>query len=172
MNYSSGLLNDWPPLDRNTLFHRHFPIKQQTNLPFCPIRCIYVGGNKFTWCIFGGTFDGGEGVNFGDSTLWGDSTRIKFRPAKRREQQQKQWINTWWYNDCRRYSYISNYLCSVLSHMNLMQLYLILLVLYCLHSSQTHMGCKNWVMNLLLMEWTQAIVVSPEMSTNWLTTTH
>lgn len=35
-----------------------------------------------TWCIFGGTFDGGEGVNFGDSTLWGDSTRIKFLPAE------------------------------------------------------------------------------------------
>lgn len=56
------------------------------------------------------------------------------------------------------------YLCWVLSKMNSRRwprLMLILPVLYCLYSSQLRMVYKILVMNLLLMEWIQAIVVSP-----------
>lgn len=36
-----------------------------------------------TWWMFVGTFDGGDGVSFGDSPiLCGDSPRIKFRATE------------------------------------------------------------------------------------------
>lgn len=61
----------------------------------------------------------------------------------------------------------SIYLCSVLSKMNSMRWPLRLLfspVLCYLYSLQLRTVYKNLVTNLLLMEWTQAIVVSPAIS--------
>lgn len=82
---SSDSPNDLRRSDKSTWCRQHFP----TNafLVETQFQKTHDRNVNLTWWIFAGTFDGGDGVSFGDSPmLCGDSPRIRFRATEQRDE--------------------------------------------------------------------------------------